>query len=568
MQHRASWISRRARNVARRTLLVGVLSGAAFVVVLVTLILVPRGARRVARAMRTQTDVRADTSTLVAAVGRSTLRLRGAEAALAEARAVAVPPVAPPDTISPVVRARRDSLARDAASIARLLRRVESAPLPASYRALGESGEMRDVATVRALLDSLTEVERSREEFGAIGGVDPIFVSLTARAADIGRAVQAAAEAKRSQLWREIATLTPKPVAVDTARLMRTDTIPFAASRTAAIAELGESRRLLAAARIRNDSIARQEARARQLASVTASPIAMLAASVVLGAALGFMLALVGEIRHPRISDASEAEVFARAPVIARIEPRVEVAERTRRKADHLVPPLIDLPTPVYRQLYAQLADSVSNLPRMAVIGDDAGTVATVAANLATAAIHASRTAILADTDFDTRSVASVMRVRPTPGLGDVLARRTEWTSATVSAVVGRDRGLAVLTAGSSRATAVLGSASDALAEELAHLGRHYDTVIVSAPMSRRGTVAAVSESIGEVLICVRVSRTYMQVLQRLAVEAREAGATVRGVVLWDTEDPVLEAADEEAPSAGRRGSGGVQRESAHAEMS
>jgi len=556
--------------VARRTLLVGVLSGAAFVAILVTMILVPRGARRVARELRTQTEARSDTTPLVAMVARSALRTRGAEAALAEARTAAVAPVivtASPDTLSPFVRARRDSLARDAAAIARLLRRVEGAPLPASYRALGEAREMHDVASVRALLDSLTEVERSREEFGAIGGVDPIFVSLTARAADIGRAIQAAAEGKRSRLWREIATLTPKPAAADTTRRMRTDTLPFAVARATAITELTESRRLLAVARMRNDSISRREASARQLASVTASPIAMLAASVVLGAALGFVLALVGEIRRPRISDAGEAEFFAHAPVIVRIEPRVEVAERTRRKADHLVPPLIDLPTPVYRQLYAQLADSVSHLPRMAVIGDDAGTVATVAANLATAAIHASRTAILADTDFDTRSVASVMRVRSTPGLGDVLARRTEWSSATVSAVVGRDRGLSVLTAGSSRATTVLGSAAEALAEELAHLGRHYDTVIVSAPTSRRGTVAAVSESIGEVIICVRVSRTYMQVLQRLALEAREAGATVRGLVLWDTEDPVLEAADEEAPRDPPRIAPATERESAHAEI-
>ncbi|MGI9075988.1 MAG: hypothetical protein ACR2G6_01495 [Gemmatimonadaceae bacterium] len=521
------------------------------------------------RVIRAQTNVRSDTSTLVAAVERSNLRLRGAEAALAEERAVKPPAIAisPPDTLSPVSRARRDSLVADVAAISRLLRRVESAPLPASYRALGEANEMLDVPGVRALLDSLTEVERSRAEFGAIGGVDPIFVSLTARAADIGRAIKAEAEAKRSQIWRQISTLTPKPVAADTARLARTDTMPFIAARAAAMAELTESRRLLAAARMRNDSISRRDARARKLASAAASPIAMLAASLVLGLALGFLIALTGEIRRPRISDASEAESFARAPVIARIYPRVEVAERKRRKSDHLVPPLIDLPTPVYRQLYAQLADSVSNLPRMAVIGDAAGTVATVAANLATAAIHASRTAILADTDFDTRSVSSVMRVRSTPGLGDVLARRTEWTSATVSAVVGRDYGLAVLTAGSSRATAVLGSAAEALAEELAHLGRHYDTVIVSAPASRRGTVAAVSASIGEVIICVRVSRTYMQVLQRLATEAREAGATVRGVVLWDTEDPVLEAAEEEAPLAARRAVTRTERESAHAEI-
>src|SRR5918999_2319525 len=46
---RASWIARRARNVSRRPFLLGSLSGTAFLVALVAVVLVPPAARRAAR---------------------------------------------------------------------------------------------------------------------------------------------------------------------------------------------------------------------------------------------------------------------------------------------------------------------------------------------------------------------------------------------------------------------------------------------------------------------------------------------------------------------------------------
>ena len=40
---------------------------------------------------------------------------------------------------------------------------------------------MRGDAQVKQLLDSLVEIERERESYNAVGGVDPVFAALTAR---------------------------------------------------------------------------------------------------------------------------------------------------------------------------------------------------------------------------------------------------------------------------------------------------------------------------------------------------------------------------------------------------
>jgi tyrosine-protein kinase Etk/Wzc len=248
-----------------------------------------------------------------------------------------------------------------------------------------------------------------------------------------------------------------------------------------------------------------------------------------------------------------ESFVNPPAPVLARIEPVEVNPERTRRRADRQVPPLIELTSDRYVQLYHRLADVVARLPRMAVVGDDAAVVATVAANLAAAAAHAARSAVLVDTDFDLRSVAGVLHVRATPGLADVLAGRVDWPAAVVTALVGRDRTINVLPAGAVRGAAPLAAAADALRREVDRLTRRYDTVIVSAPAARRGSVGAAAAAAGEAVICARVARTPVRTLRRLITEVRDAGATVRGVVLWDTDDPVLRA-PEEGDDAARRG--------------
>jgi Mrp family chromosome partitioning ATPase len=294
-----------------------------------------------------------------------------------------------------------------------------------------------------------------------------------------------------------------------------------------------------------------REARARELAALGASPFEMLAAATVLGIAVGFLLTLVREVQRPRIADGYEAEMVVDAPVLVRIEPVEHTGERSRRRSDRDVPPLIDLVSDRFSQLYFQLADPVSALPGMAVIGDEAATVATVAANLAAAAAHTARNVLVADTDFDTRSVSAVLNVPGTPGLAEVLARRVPWAETLGAALIGRDRIVDVLPAGSMKGGATLSSASAAFAAEMERIGRRYDTLIVSAPASQRGAVGAAAAAMGEAIIVVREGRTKLRTLQRLLVETRDTGAAVRGVVLWESDDPALRAPDER-PGVGR----------------
>ena len=113
------------------------------------------------------------------------------------------------DTLPLDIRLKRDSLAEAMGSLARLLRRTEEAPLVASWRALGASPLLQRSARVRQIVDSLVEVDRSRSDFGAAGGVDPIFVALTARAAELGKELEGIAEARRASLRAEMDRLPP-----------------------------------------------------------------------------------------------------------------------------------------------------------------------------------------------------------------------------------------------------------------------------------------------------------------------------------------------------------------------
>ena len=184
---RSAWLRRRAGNVRRRRPLLDRAAVSGFVLITAVLLAAPirEGLRR-----RDAADVprpAADTVALLATQQLRAQALTQADARLESARRVVLrmqSEAAPGDTISPASLARRDSLAAVTAELVRLMKRAGDAPLPASYRALAQAPALRDVPRVRSLLDSLDEIEQNRSTFGAIGGVDPIFVALTARGRD------------------------------------------------------------------------------------------------------------------------------------------------------------------------------------------------------------------------------------------------------------------------------------------------------------------------------------------------------------------------------------------------
>jgi hypothetical protein len=380
---RAAWVAARTRNTLRHPVRLAAISGTLFTGALVLLVLAPRDARRASREIAPLSTRWRDTVPLLRSVDSTAHALAVAESTVAVRRALASRPVLVPrpDTLSTDMVAKRNAIAAASADLARLLDRVENSPLPQSYRALGESPAIRDDPRVRSLLDSLADVEREREEFGAGGGVDPIFVALTARATAMGRSIQAVAESRQSSLRDSLARL--RPAVVSAPVVVAVDTLGPLQRRDAELARRDSAISALDVARRANVMTDRQLREARAQANVVAPPIAILAAALVLGLTLGFAAALMIEISRPRVSDLQEAERVTGARVLAVVRPREIPPERARRKADLRLPPLIDPTSDAYRLLASHASVVGSSRAVVMITGDVSSVTATIAANIA-----------------------------------------------------------------------------------------------------------------------------------------------------------------------------------------
>ena len=547
---RSRWMAARARTALRRPGLIGAVSGAAFIAALVALVLVPRGASRAARASVPRAEDRPDTTVAASLATRAQMALAAAEAQLASARAttVARAPDIAVDTFSAEAIARRDSLAAGAATLGRLLTRAEGAPLPASYRALGEARELRADAGVRSLLDSLADAEREREAFGAVGGADPIFVALTSRVTDIGRAIQAIAERRYAEMRRSAAALRPAPLA-QAEPVAIVDTMPYVAVVAAARRESAAAESALRRERAAAIEFTRRVERARERANVGAPPVAMLAAALVLGLGCGFATALVRELRNPRIADAREAEAIVGARVLGVVRAETPSPDRTRRRADLAAPPLIDPTSSTYRMLYLHFAATGSRLPLVTLTGDEPEVLAVVSANLAAAAAYEARATLLVDADVATSTVAALLRLRPGLGLAGVLTGTIDWAEAIVTTTIGRDRALDVIPAGTPARRGTELQATEEQRRDLARLARRYDLVVLVAPSARAGRVALHLLPAPDVVVCARVAFTTLAALASLVDELRSAGTRVRGIVLWDGVPPAVPTLDAAPPA-------------------
>jgi hypothetical protein len=213
VQLRAAWAAARARNALRRQALILGVGLVTLLAALLTFVLVPREAMRAARQAAPRPGEKVDTVVLaasaatmraVAARADSTIAAQRVAVTRALAAQAAARARAAAAAAGEATAARRGTLEAAVASLDRLLARAQTSPLPSSYRALAESPELRGDARVRVLADSLDEVEREREAFGVVGGVDPVYVSLTNTVTRLGRAIEAIAERRRSALQAEL----------------------------------------------------------------------------------------------------------------------------------------------------------------------------------------------------------------------------------------------------------------------------------------------------------------------------------------------------------------------------
>ena len=560
---RAAWMTARARNALRRPVFIGAISVVTFVAALVALIVVPQQAKRAASALRPAAEARPDTSSTTSSLLAAERQVAAADSAIVAARtalteliaataaAVTADTTASGDAISFAARNRRDSLTAELELLDRLLARADNAPLLGSYRALAEAAPMRGDAQVKQLLDSLVEIERERESYNAVGGVDPVFVALTARANELGRNIQALVAGSRSSMQRQLASLSPPPSAAATALASRPlpDTLAALYRRDTARTVAAEVASRLGRERAELQRLDEREARARELANVGASPPAMLAAALVFGAMLGFGVALYDEVRRPRVADSYEIERATGARVLGVIRPLARSPERGRRAADRNGPPYLDPGADGHQLIYLTIATAGTDVVMLTVVGDNPAVSAIVAVNFAAIAAQEARATLLVDTEA-ADTVEMALRLPASPGVLGLIEGKVSWPEAIRPARTGRDRTIDVVSSG--HGTLPLDELKALLQRDIARLSRRYDAVVLVSALDQVSMGLPTALPIPDVVYCARTGQTPVAELKKSLEEIELAGCRVRGVVLWDAPDPAL-LEQQAAPQQARR---------------
>jgi Mrp family chromosome partitioning ATPase len=398
---------------------------------------------------------------------------------------------------------------------------------------------------VKTLLDSLSEIERERDASATSGGADPVFVALTARATEIGQAIQTIAMSRRDALRSEIADAAP-PARPAPSELTQADTVRRVAAHEAAVATLSAATTQLETARHRVEDLDGRAERARALANpLSAPPYAMLASAIVFGMVLGFGAALVQELRRPRIADEREAERVGGVRVISVIRPRPPSAERGRRMADRVAPPHIDPANDANQLVWLFVAPPSSALLILTITGENSLIAAIIASNLGLLAAEEARNVIVIDTDGQSSPVSSALRLHPEPGLRDIVDGRVGWPEATQHVTIGRDRVIDVVPSGAGYSVDDANRVSDLLRRDAARMARHYDTVMIVA--SREAAFSGLPGALPmhDVIYCARLGFTRHADLKRAIQSIRLAGGNPLGIVLWDDVEPVAIAPSE-----------------------
>jgi Mrp family chromosome partitioning ATPase len=555
---RQTWLANRARNALHRPAFIGAISVATFVTAIVSMIVVPRTQSRPAATI--PTVPRPDTMGLLTTMGAASLRVREADSTLAEARTLAMAQAQKRaedslalarmmDSLGTNPVAARDSLRGHLANVDRLLMRAEQAPLPSSYRALAGIPELQSDARVLAMVDSLDDIEREREAFGAVGGVDPVFVALTTRANEIGRAIVGLATQHRAAAAAELAAMHPAPP--QTAQEATVDTLPLVAARDSAAAAVVQAEAELTSRRERALALDLAEERARERANAVAPPLALLAAAFVLSAVIGFGTAFFRELRNPCVANAQELERYLGVRVLSRVETTLPSVERGRREADRAAPPYFDPSAEGYQLAYLGLATDHPALLTVTVTGDDPAIAAIVACNLAAVSAEEARSTLVLD--LDPRSNASAaLRARVAPGFVDVKNGTAEWADVTLQARVGRDKSVDLVPRG-------LGALSIAdtvalLQRDEGRLARYYDAIVVLASPDGIAEGLPASLPATDLIYCAQPTLTPLRALRAELDRLRMAGAEVRGIVLWEAERPILATPRELTGASNARG--------------
>jgi Mrp family chromosome partitioning ATPase len=525
----------RTQNVLRRRTQFAALSLTTFAGVFALLLLLPAGLSGVRNLLLRRPLQWRDTVTVVAREEALRARFRASDSVLLAVRdqLEAAQRARALGLASERVMSRRDSLASVAAELDSLIARANDVPLPESYRALAASPHLRENLRVRALVDSLTNVEREREEVGGGVAVDPIVMALTTRSNAIGRSIQAVAEERRAAVVANLAAL-PEVTPIDPS-IERPDTVAAAVERGLAERELASARRELIEARAANAATDSAMARLRERSRLASLPT-LIGAAFIIGVALAFGTGLLFEARSPRIAELREIERLTGSRVLAQIRPRDIPADRRRRAADREIAPLLDPTYDPYRMLAWHVAARAHPRSVIVLTSDRPHVAATLAANAAAVLANEARAVLVVDAGMDDRALSAVLRTRSVPGLSAVVTGRRQWAEVVVQVPVGRGRVMDLLPSGTR--DRFPGPAEEAsIVEELQRASRRYDVTLIVAPT----TLAPRFGETADVIICATLAHTRLTTLARTATALRDGGAHVLGTALWEGPLPTID---------------------------
>jgi hypothetical protein len=264
----------------------------------------------------------------------------------------------------------------------------------------------------------------------------------------------------------------------------------------------------------------------------------MLGAALVFGAMLGFGIALLDEVRRPRVANAYEVERATGMRVLGVVRPLPRSPERGRRASDREGPPDLDPGADGHQLIYLTVATAGSNVVMVTITGDCPPVSAVVAINFAAIAAQEARDTLLVDTDATSSAVASALRLPPGAGVRGLVDGSVGWPEATRVTRFGRDRTIDVVPSG--EGVLALDGVIAVLERDAARLARRYDAVVVVAAPDQVGAGLSAALPIPDVVYCARAGQTPIAELKKRVEEIARGGGTIRGVVLWNAPDPVL----------------------------
>jgi Mrp family chromosome partitioning ATPase len=516
---RQEWLGARAALAGQRSGRFAVGAVATFVVVLAVLFFIPRGGGSRGAAAPAE---RADTAPLLVRADSAHRAAARADSQYTATILAAEYLGGDPADISPLQRAKRDSLQLLASELDALIARAANAPLPAVYRALAAAAALHGDTRAVKFTDSLDALERRRAALAPTSGADLPHADLTANVNEVGAAIRDIAVRRRASLARAMSEFD----AGGNGNAAPIDTTQPRLARDSARAASAKADSVVDAARRSNTAADQRVAVAKEKETRRVPPVAMLFAAMVLAMIAGFSFNLSAEINKPTLASPREAERVARAAILA-----------VARDADRV--PRIGGIDP-FRMLYLGLTATGTRTRTVAVTGDHRAVVATVAGRLALAAAADARATLVVDLDTEGSAVAGYYGERPEPGFSDALAGVHLWRE--VTRPIGANDGLSIdiIAAGGIRPEVHGRAAMESARDEFARFRSEYDFCVIVAPSESALTLACSLVDKPVTVLCAEVGRTLLAKLLADAVRVRGSGAMLQGLAIWDAELPQL----------------------------